>query len=194
MIRIRFFRTGRKKQPFYKIVVTNTKNAPSGGRFIEDVGFYDPRTKECNIKEDRVKHWVSEGASLSDTVHNLLVRKQVVIGKKIPVHSISKKETPVEESASQKEAPVEKTEKAEEPTTEEVVTEDPQKETEEKTEASVAEEETVTEEPVADTKETTEKESTEDEKEKTEASVAEEETVTEELEEESGEENGKEKK
>ena len=97
MIRIRFFRAGRKKQPFYKIVVTNSKNAPSGGRFIEDVGFYDPMTKDCSVKEDRVKHWISEGASVSDTVYNLLVRKQVIIGKKRPVHSISKKEVPVEE-------------------------------------------------------------------------------------------------
>jgi len=117
MIRIRFFRVGRKKKPFYKIIVTSSKNAPSGGRFIEELGFYDPQTKECSIKDERVQHWIGEGASVSDTAHNLFVKKGVIIGKKIPVHNASTQKPSEEEPAasmqeSSEPAPEESTEKS----------------------------------------------------------------------------------
>ncbi len=136
MLRIRFFRAGRKKKPFYKIVVTDKEKPPKSGRFVEDVGFYDPITKDCKIEGERVKHWIGKGASPSDTVHNLLVRKGVIIGKKIAVHSkgepkeevkeeIKKeakeevkeetKEEAKEENPQVEEKPVEKEEKTEEP-------------------------------------------------------------------------------
>ncbi len=104
MIRIRLFRTGRKKQPFYKIVVTDKNNPPRSGRFIEDLGYYDPLTKQCDIKEDKAKHWIGEGASVSDTVYNLFIKKGVVVGKKRPVHAISKKEIVEEASTDKKSA------------------------------------------------------------------------------------------
>ena len=95
MLVIRFLRVGKKKQPSYKIVVTDKKNPPRAGRFVEQVGFYNPLTKEKNLKPERVKHWLSVGAKPSDTVYNLLVSEKIIEGKKIPQHKKSKKEAEV---------------------------------------------------------------------------------------------------
>ena len=138
MLVIRFFRTGKKGQAFFKIVVTEKKKAPTKGRFIEEVGFYNPLTKEKNVKADRVKYWLSVGAQPSDTVHNLLVSEKIVEGKKIPVHAKPKKKAAVTEgSGSVKEekpaeAPVEA--KPQPVETEEKTKEEPQKEEEKKEE------------------------------------------------------------
>lgn len=69
MLRIRLRRVGAKKQPSYRIVVAE-KTAPRDGRFVEVVGFYNPRTdpETVNIKEDRVLYWMSNGAQPSDAV------------------------------------------------------------------------------------------------------------------------------
>jgi small subunit ribosomal protein S16 len=53
MLKIRFLRRGKKKQPFYKIVVTDKRKPPKGGNFKEQVGFYNPLTKEKAVKKDR---------------------------------------------------------------------------------------------------------------------------------------------
>lgn len=91
MITIRLLRIGKKKQPTYKIVVTDKKNPPTAGRFIDEVGFYNPLTKEKSIKGEKIRYWISKGATVSDTVHNLLVSEGVVKGKKKSKHSLSKK-------------------------------------------------------------------------------------------------------
>ncbi|MDD4467410.1 MAG: 30S ribosomal protein S16 [Candidatus Paceibacterota bacterium] len=116
MLVIRFFRTGKRNQPFFKVVVTDKRNAPSGGRFVESVGYVNPLTKECRLEEDRIKYWLSVGAKPSDTVHNLLVKKGIIEGEKIPLHKVKpqsneeKKEEAVKEQASEekKEEKVEK--------------------------------------------------------------------------------------
>jgi small subunit ribosomal protein S16 len=95
MLVIRFLRTGKKNQPFFRIVVTDKKNPPRGGRFLEIVGFYNPLTKEKNLKQDRIKYWLSVGAKPSDTVHNLLVTDKIIEDKKIPVHKKTKKPSSV---------------------------------------------------------------------------------------------------
>lgn len=91
MLSIRLLRTGKKNQPFYRMVVTDKKNPPRGGRFLEIVGFFNPFTKEKDIKADRIKHWLSVGAKPSDTVHNILVKEKVIEGTKIAVHKKPKK-------------------------------------------------------------------------------------------------------
>src|SRR4030042_5374429 len=104
MLFIRFFRTGKKNQPFFKIVVTDKKNPPRGGRFLEILGFFNPLTKEKNLKADRIKYWLSKGAQPSATVNNLLISGKIVEGKKTDVHKKSKKtaEEKKEESAKVK--------------------------------------------------------------------------------------------
>ena len=91
MLTIRLFRVGRKNQAAFKIVVTDKRNAASRGRFVEEVGFYNPLTKQRNLKGDRVKYWMSVGAKPSDTVYNMLVTDNVIEGKKRPQHKKAKK-------------------------------------------------------------------------------------------------------
>ncbi len=104
MLRIRFFRTGKKNQPFFKIVVTEKTRPPHGGRFVEEVGFYNPLTKEKNVNKDRIKYWISVGAKPSDTVYNLLVMEGIIEGKKIAKHK-KKKENKKGESVPAASAP-----------------------------------------------------------------------------------------
>jgi small subunit ribosomal protein S16 len=74
-VRIRLARHGRKKSPFYRLVVADSRS-PRDGRFIEMLGTYDPMSDPAAIKvdEERVMHWLKEGASPSDTARGLLVR------------------------------------------------------------------------------------------------------------------------
>jgi len=69
MLRIRLRRVGAKKQPSYRIVVAE-KTAPRDGKFVEVIGFYNPRTEPetVTIKEERAMHWLSVGAQPSDAV------------------------------------------------------------------------------------------------------------------------------
>jgi small subunit ribosomal protein S16 len=73
MVKIRLRRMGKKKQPTYRVVVADSR-APRDGRFIETIGFYDPRTEPptVQIKEDRALHWLSQGAQSTDAVTRLL--------------------------------------------------------------------------------------------------------------------------
>lgn len=91
MLVIRFFRVGKKKQPSFKIVVTDSRRPPKAGRFVEEVGFYNPMTKEKVLRQERVKHWLDKGAQPSATVHNLLISSKILEGKKIAKHNIVKK-------------------------------------------------------------------------------------------------------
>ncbi len=91
MITIRLLRIGKKKQPSYKIVVTDKKNSPTGGRFVDEIGFYNPLTKEKSINGEKAKYWISKGASVSDTVHNLLVIEGVIAKEKRPKHNLPEK-------------------------------------------------------------------------------------------------------
>lgn len=98
MLTIRFFRTGKKNQPFFRIVVTDKKNPPQGGRFLETLGFLNPLTKEKKIKAERVKYWLNIGAQASDTVYNLLVNEKIISGKKKAVHKKPKREKELSKS------------------------------------------------------------------------------------------------
>lgn len=72
---IRLKRMGSNKKPFFRIVVTE-KTSPRDGRFIEELGYYDPTKKEENVSVDseRVNYWVNHGAKPSETVRSLLKR------------------------------------------------------------------------------------------------------------------------
>jgi small subunit ribosomal protein S16 len=94
MLVIRLFRVGKKNQPSFKIVVTDKRRPPRGGRFLEQVGFYNPLTKEKVLKDDRLRYWLSVGAKPSVTVYNFLVSAKIIQGKKILKHKESKKKEP----------------------------------------------------------------------------------------------------
>jgi len=105
MLVIRFFRVGKKKQPSFKIVVTDKRKPPRSGRFVEEVGFYNSLTKEKILKEERIKYWLSKGAKPSPTVYNLLVSEKIIEGKKIDVHKKAKKEEKPKEEKLVEEVP-----------------------------------------------------------------------------------------
>ena len=67
------------------------RNAAKAGRSLEIVGFFNPLTKERNVKADRVKYWISVGAQPSDRAHNLFVQEGVIKADKIAVHAKPKK-------------------------------------------------------------------------------------------------------
>src|SRR4030042_6388931 len=90
MLTIRLSRIGKRNQPSFKIVVTDKRNSSTRGRFVEQVGTLNPRTKEKTLKADRIKDWLSVGAKPSPSIHNLFVSEKIIEGKKIDVHNKSK--------------------------------------------------------------------------------------------------------
>lgn len=74
-VRIRLKRMGAKKKPFYRIVVADSRY-PRDGRFIEEIGYYNPTTKPTTfqVDEEKVQQWIAKGAKPSDTVKALLER------------------------------------------------------------------------------------------------------------------------
>lgn len=85
MLRIRLQRVGRKHEPSFRIVLTESQNSTKSGRIKEVLGSYDPRFNNPQVVADRVKYWISVGAKPTDTMHNILVGLKVVAGKKINV-------------------------------------------------------------------------------------------------------------
>lgn len=73
MVKIRLMRIGSKKRPFYRIVATDSRS-PRDGKFLEILGFYDPRKKPhvLEVKTDRVQDWVDKGAQTSVRVEKLI--------------------------------------------------------------------------------------------------------------------------
>jgi small subunit ribosomal protein S16 len=80
-LKIRLSRAGAKKRPFYRIVVTDSRN-PRDGRFIERVGTYDPMlpkdAQRVTLKEDRIRHWLGVGAKPSDRVARFLGSAEII--------------------------------------------------------------------------------------------------------------------
>ena len=80
-VKIRLKRMGMKKHPFYRIVVADERNARDG-RFIEEIGYYDPMKQPAEIKVDNEKaqHWMKNGAQPTDTVKVLLKKSGAIEG------------------------------------------------------------------------------------------------------------------
>lgn len=81
-VKIRLARHGAKKKPFYRIVVANSES-PRDGRYLENVGTYDPKDTPTRVtlKTERVQYWLGKGATPTDTVKTLLIEKGV-LGRK----------------------------------------------------------------------------------------------------------------
>ena len=78
-VKIRLRRMGAKKAPFYRVVVADSR-FPCDGRFIEEIGYYDP-TKEpsvVNIDAEKAKKWIANGAQPTDTVRALLKKSEIL--------------------------------------------------------------------------------------------------------------------
>ena len=78
-VRIRLKRMGAKKKPFYRIVVSDSRS-PRDGRFIEEIGYYNPGTNPVTFHVDgeKIQNWMSKGAKPSETVRRLLNQQGVI--------------------------------------------------------------------------------------------------------------------
>ncbi len=79
MVKIRLRRMGAKKAPFYRIIVADSRS-PRDGRFIEEVGYYNPMTTPVELKVDteKVEKWLNSGAQPTETVKSLLVKSGII--------------------------------------------------------------------------------------------------------------------
>ena len=109
MLKVRLQRVGRKNNPSFRVVVTDSKNGPKSGRFIEILGSYDARQGEPELKADRIKHWLNVGAQTSGTVNNLLIRKKIISGKKVNVLSRRSSKKAITEEGSKEASSVDST-------------------------------------------------------------------------------------
>jgi small subunit ribosomal protein S16 len=107
-VAIRLRREGALNRPYFKVVVTDTRN-PRDGKFIEIVGTYDPKKAGQNstLKLDRIEHWISKGAQPSDTVRSLIKKtKNPEAAAKKAAAAAAKKAAPAPKPAPAPAAPV----------------------------------------------------------------------------------------
>lgn len=119
MLMIRLQRVGRKNEPVFRLVLTDSKNSTKSGKYLEVLGSYDPRQENKIEQFDlvKIKEHMSKGAKLSDTVHNFLVSKKAIEGKKrnaLPKKTAIKKDAPAEEPKAEVKAEAPTEEKKEE--------------------------------------------------------------------------------
>ena len=78
-VKIRLRRMGAKKAPFYRVVVADSRS-PRDGRFIEEIGYYNPNTNPAEVKIDseKAQKWISNGAQPTDTVKALLKKSGAI--------------------------------------------------------------------------------------------------------------------
>jgi small subunit ribosomal protein S16 len=98
MLIIRLQRVGRKNDPTFRIIVTDSHKGPKSGNYIELLGSYNPKTKTRSINSERVKYWQSVGAQLSATMYNLLISDGILKGKKV---NVLPKKSPILKEAAQ---------------------------------------------------------------------------------------------
>lgn len=113
---MRLQRVGRKHEPSFRLVLTDSKNSTKSGRFKEILGSFDPRKSTEAFKVDRVKHWLSKGITTTESVHNLFVTHNIIDAKK---KNVLPRKTPIVKAEEPKEEPKEVVAPAETPVVEE---------------------------------------------------------------------------
>src|SRR5690242_16289005 len=120
MLKMRLQRVGRKHEPSFRLVLTDSKNSTKSGRFKEILGSFDPRKTTDAFKLDRVKHWLGQGVKPTETVHNLFVTHGIIDAKK---KNVLPRKTPIVKAEEPKVESLKA--ETEEPKAEEAVTETP---------------------------------------------------------------------
>lgn len=149
MLKMRLQRVGRKNDPAYRIVVTDSRRGPKSGKHVDLLGSHNPKLHVTQIDGDKAKDWIAKGVQVSDTVHNILVTQKVIDAKKInvlpkksPIISEKAAEEAKEETKIPAEEKGEETEVVEEKVeVEEVAEEVKEEKPEEEVKADTAEEE-----------------------------------------------------
>ena len=127
MLKIRLQRVGKKHDPSFRVVLTDSARAARSGSVNEVLGFYSAKREQTKLSGDKIKEWMAKGAQVSDTVHNILVKEKIIKGPKKNVLPPKKKiaeEAKAKEAAAQAKLEVKPEEKKEEPKKEESVKEE----------------------------------------------------------------------
>jgi small subunit ribosomal protein S16 len=101
MLKIRLQRIGRRRDPQFRVIVTDARRGPKSGNFIEILGSYNAKTGLVQLKKERIEYWLSVGTQMSDTVYNFMVTHKIVEGRKrnaLPKKRAPKPEPKVEET------------------------------------------------------------------------------------------------
>ena len=103
MLRMRLQRRGKRNYATYRVVVAE-QSAPIKGRFIDDLGAYNPHTNSFTVDAEKVAKWLKEGVQPSDTVHNLLINNKLIDAPKVTSWKVptKKKNKPAEAAAEAK--------------------------------------------------------------------------------------------
>ncbi len=104
MLAIKLSKTGKTNKKVFRLIISEKGRDPFG-KVLETLGSYNPYTKELQAKADRIKHWISQGAQMTNTVNNLLVSKSIIEGKKVVASKAGQKS---EKRASQLKAKADK--------------------------------------------------------------------------------------
>ena len=97
MLKIRLQRVGRKHEPAFRVVLTDSRNSTKSGRYLEVLGSHDLRGGRGGaLNKERILYLISKGAKPTGTVHNLLIKKGVITGAKIDVSAKKKSKTDTE--------------------------------------------------------------------------------------------------
>jgi small subunit ribosomal protein S16 len=99
---MRLQRIGRKNDPSYRVVVTDSRNAAKRGTNVDLIGSYSPKSGGFQIDGEKAKYWLSKGVQASDTVYNFLITNKVIEGKKR--NALSRKSPIIDEAKVKAEA------------------------------------------------------------------------------------------
>tara|TARA_B100000378_G_scaffold262236_1_gene244145 strand:+ start:435 stop:866 length:432 start_codon:yes stop_codon:yes gene_type:complete len=116
MLKIRLQRVGRKHDPSYRIVATNSRTGPKSNKHAAILGHYDAIRKTKSFDEEAIKSWIDKGAQFSDTVYNMLVKEGVIKGQ---TRNALPKKTPIVSEQPEEETPAQGVDTAVEEKTEE---------------------------------------------------------------------------
>ena len=104
MLKIRLQRIGRRNNPSYRVVVVDSRAAAKKGKPVELLGTHDTIRKTTTLNDERIKHWISQGAQVSDTMHNILIKNGVIEGVKV---NVLPKKSPIAKKKEQGDAKAE---------------------------------------------------------------------------------------
>lgn len=102
MLKMRLQRIGRKNDPSYRIIVTDSRSSTRAGKNVDLLGSYNPKLSNFHIDGEKAKYWISKGVQVSDTVHNFLVTQKIIEGKK--KNALSRKSPIIDEAKVKAEA------------------------------------------------------------------------------------------
>lgn len=91
MLSIKFRKEGKKHQKIMRVILIDSRKPINSGLANEILGWVNPVTKQVELKKDKIIEWIKKGAQPTTSVHNLLIKNNIIEGKKIATHNKAKK-------------------------------------------------------------------------------------------------------